>query len=99
MSKKTRVEEVQQLIDLGKEKGFLTYDEVNDALPADMVSSSQLDDVMSMFGDMDIEVLSGIELGEEVVVGPFQALRKLKEWDRIAIDERRQAAADRVRRP
>ncbi len=57
MSKKTRVEEVQQLIDLGKEKGFLTYDEVNDALPADMVSSSQLEDVMSMFGDMDIEVV------------------------------------------
>ncbi|TRO83210.1 RNA polymerase sigma factor RpoD [Trichloromonas acetexigens] len=57
MSKKTRVEEVQQLIDLGKEKGFLTYDEVNDALPADMVSSDQLDDVMSMFGDMDIEVV------------------------------------------
>ena len=57
MSKKTRVEEVQQLIDLGKEKGFLTYDEVNDALPADMVSSDQIDDVMSMFGDMDIEVV------------------------------------------
>jgi RNA polymerase primary sigma factor len=57
MAKKTRVEEVQQLIDLGKEKGFLTYDEVNDALPADMVSSDQLDDVMSMFGDMDIEVV------------------------------------------
>ncbi len=57
MSKKTRVEEVQQLIDLGKEKGFLTYDEVNDALPADMVSSDQLEDVMSMFGDMDIEVV------------------------------------------
>ncbi len=56
-TKKTRVEEVQQLIDLGKEKGFLTYDEVNDALPADMVSSDQLDDVMSMFGDMDIEVV------------------------------------------
>ena len=57
MSKKARVEEVQQLIDLGKEKGFLTYDEVNDALPADLVSSDQLDDVMSMFGDLDIEVV------------------------------------------
>jgi RNA polymerase primary sigma factor len=57
MSKKTSMEEVQQLIDLGKEKGFLTYDEVNDLLPADMVSSDQLDDVMSMFGEMDIEVV------------------------------------------
>jgi RNA polymerase primary sigma factor len=57
MTKKTSIEEVQQLIDLGKEKGYLTYDEVNDILPADMVSSEQLDDVMSMFGDMDIEVV------------------------------------------
>ena len=39
MAKKTSIEEVQQLIDLGKEKGFLTYEEVNDILPADMVSS------------------------------------------------------------
>ena len=57
MAKKTSIEEVQQLIDLGKEKGYLTYDEVNDILPADMVSSEQLDDVMSMFGEMDIEVV------------------------------------------
>lgn len=57
MAKKTNPEEVQQLIDLGKEKGFLTYDEVNDILPASMVSSEQLEDVMSMFGEMDIEVV------------------------------------------
>jgi RNA polymerase primary sigma factor len=57
MSKKTGMEEVQQLIDLGKEKGYLTYDEVNDILPESMVSSDQLDDVMSMFGEMDIEVV------------------------------------------
>jgi len=57
MSKKSGIEEVQQLIELGKEKGFLTFDEVNDALPSDMVSPDQLDDVMSMFGDMDIEVV------------------------------------------
>ncbi len=57
MVKKTNTEEVQQLIDMGKEKGFLTYDEVNDMLPASMVSSDQLEDVMSMFGEMDIEIV------------------------------------------
>ena len=57
MVKKTNPEEVQQLIDMGKEKGFLTYDEVNDMLPASMVSSEQLEDVMSMFGEMDIEIV------------------------------------------
>ncbi len=57
MAKKANPEEVQQLIELGKEKGFLTYDEVNDVLPSDMISSEQLDDIMAMFGDMDIEIV------------------------------------------
>jgi len=35
----------------------LTYDEVNDMLPADIVSPDQIDDVMSLFGEMDIEVI------------------------------------------
>jgi RNA polymerase primary sigma factor len=55
------MDEVKQLIDLGKEKGFLTYDEVNDLLPSDLVSSEQLDDVMSMFGEMDIEVVDSAQ--------------------------------------
>ncbi|MCF6266613.1 MAG: RNA polymerase sigma factor RpoD [Desulfuromusa sp.] len=57
MAKKINPDEIQQLIDMGKEKGFLTYDEVNDMLPANMVSSEQLEDVMSLFGEMDIEVV------------------------------------------
>ena len=60
MAKKS-MDEVKQLIDMGKEKGFLTYDEVNDLLPPDMVSSEQIDDVMSMFGEMDIEVVDSAQ--------------------------------------
>src|ERR671934_2571105 len=56
MAKKS-MDEVKQLIDLGKEKGFLTYEEVNDLLPPDIVSSDQIDDVMSMFGDNDIAIV------------------------------------------
>jgi RNA polymerase primary sigma factor len=48
--------EVQQLIEIGKSKGFLTYDEVNDALPADMVAD-QMDDVLGVLGDEDIEIV------------------------------------------
>src|SRR5919106_3399278 len=54
---KKGMKEVKKLIDLGKEKGYLTYDEVNDMLPADVVSPDQIDDVMSLFGEMDIEVI------------------------------------------
>ena len=57
ISQKKEIKEVKKLIDLGKEKGYLTYDEVNDMLPADVVSPDQIDDVMSLFGEMDIEVI------------------------------------------
>jgi len=55
------IEEVKQLIDMGKEKGFLTYEEVNDLLPPDIVSSEQIDDVMSMFGEMEIEIVDSAQ--------------------------------------
>src|SRR5512140_656003 len=58
---KKNLDEVKQLIDMGKEKGFLTYDEVNDILPPDVVSSEQIDDVMSMFGEMDIEIVDSVQ--------------------------------------
>ena len=57
VAQKKNIKEVRKLIDLGKEKGYLTYDEVNDMLPADIVSPDQIDDVMSIFGEMDIEVI------------------------------------------
>ena len=50
-------------------------------------------------GEMDIEVLGGLQERDEVISGPYQALRTLKEWDRVAIDEKRQAEeASRQRR-
>jgi RNA polymerase primary sigma factor len=60
MAKKS-IEEVKHLIDMGKEKGFLTYEEVNDLLPPDIVSSEQIDDVMSMFGEMEIEIVDSVQ--------------------------------------
>jgi RNA polymerase primary sigma factor len=56
-AQKNEIKEVKKLIDLGKEKGYLTYDDVNDMLPADIVSPDRIDDVMSLFGEMDIEVV------------------------------------------
>jgi RNA polymerase primary sigma factor len=53
---KKNLDEVTQLIDLGKEKGFLTFDEVNDILPPD-IATEQIEDVMGMFGDLDIEIV------------------------------------------
>src|SRR5687768_12860166 len=63
MSEEPRLEELDRLISMGKQKGFLTYDEVNDALPSDIVSLDQLDDIMMMFTSMDIEVVDGNKSG------------------------------------
>ncbi len=49
--------ELQDLISLGKSKGFLTYDEVNNYLPPDVALVEQLDDVISIFGEQDIEIV------------------------------------------
>ena len=53
----TKVTDVKGLIDLGKEKGFLTYDEVNDVLPPEVTSPEAIDDIMVLFNEMDIEIL------------------------------------------
>ena len=63
MSEEPKLEELDRLISVGKQKGFLTYDEVNDALPSDIVSLDQLDDIMMMFGQMDIEVVDSAKAG------------------------------------
>ena len=55
--KEKKVDDVKNLIDLGKEKGFLTYEEVNDVLPPDVTSPEVIDDIMVLFSDMDIEIL------------------------------------------
>ena len=65
--------EVKDLLEAGRQKGFLTYDEVNDALPADIVSSDQIDDVMSMFGDNDIEIVDAQKAAQATEVKPTVA--------------------------
>jgi RNA polymerase primary sigma factor len=57
MSEDTKLGELDRLIATGKQKGFLTYDEVNNALPADLVSFDQLDDIMGKLSSLDIDVV------------------------------------------
>ncbi|KFE72377.1 RNA polymerase sigma factor RpoD [Hyalangium minutum] len=68
--------EVKDLLAAGREKGFLTYDEVNDALPADIVSSDQIDDVMSMFGDNDIEIVDAQKAAQSNEIKPTVAVEE-----------------------
>ncbi|MFA5356457.1 MAG: RNA polymerase sigma factor RpoD [Candidatus Omnitrophota bacterium] len=54
--------DVEKIIVLGKQKGYLTYDEVNDLLPDGVSSSEEIDRILDILGDEDIQV---IENGEE----------------------------------
>jgi len=86
MGKEGKIKEVENLIPMGEEKGFLNFDEGNDLPTSDIVSSDQIDDVLMMFDEMDIDVvedLSGLKVeegkalekdeeeGEEIEVGAF----------------------------
>ncbi|HEX5612720.1 MAG TPA: RNA polymerase sigma factor region1.1 domain-containing protein, partial [Burkholderiales bacterium] len=52
----TRRTRLKNLIKLGKDRGFLTYSEINDHLPDDLVDAEQIEAIISTFGDMGIQV-------------------------------------------
>ena len=52
-------EDIDKLIDTGKEKGYLTYGEVNDLLPGDITSPDEIDDLMTTINTQGIDVLGG----------------------------------------
>jgi RNA polymerase primary sigma factor len=61
---------LKALIKKGKEQGSLTYDEINEALPSEMMSSEMIDDTLMMFDDMDIEVIENDNVAAEKESAP-----------------------------
>jgi RNA polymerase primary sigma factor len=72
-----KYDDIKKLIDTGKEKGYLTYDQVNDLIPQDVQSPDDLEDLLTTIGTQGIDVLEGPkmpsldreeaeELGEDV---------------------------------
>jgi len=54
-----KFDDIKKLIDAGKEKGYLTYSEVNDLIPHDVHSPEDLDDLLTTIGTQGIDVLEG----------------------------------------
>lgn len=66
MKKKTQYsKDLEKIVALGRKKGFLTYDEVNDLLPEDISSSEEIDHLFKILGNEDIQV---VERQEDTVV-------------------------------
>ena len=55
-----KYDQVRQLINMGKERGYLLYDEVNDILPAEVHSSEEIDDLLSTFERYGIDIYEDI---------------------------------------
>ena len=66
--------QLKLLVTRGKEQGYLTYAEVNDHLPEDIVDSDQIEDIIQMINDMGIQVV------EEAPAGPteLEVLQEIK---------------------
>ncbi len=59
-----KYDQVRQLINMGKERGYLLYDEVNDLLPAEVHSSEEIDDLLSTFERYGVEVYEDVSSAE-----------------------------------
>jgi RNA polymerase primary sigma factor len=64
----TRRTRLKNLIKLGKERGFLTYAEINDHLPDDLVDAEQIEAIISTFGDMGIQVYDHAPDQEQLLI-------------------------------
>jgi RNA polymerase primary sigma factor len=70
LSIEEKYDEIKALIALGKEKGYLLYEEINDLLPADVTSAEELDDLFSAFGAAGIEIVDSEKTYRDEKVGP-----------------------------
>jgi RNA polymerase primary sigma factor len=89
----TRRTRLKNLIKLGKDRGFLTYADINDHLPDDLVDAEQIEAIISTFGDMGIQVYDKAPDQEQLLVGPDQPAAAAADDD---VEEQAEAALSTV---
>src|SRR5271157_1199613 len=68
----------EEIINLGKRRGVLTYDEINEALPSEFFSPDELEDLMDVLSDMGVKVVDY----EESILGEEEAEEEVEEYER-----------------
>ncbi len=89
----TRRTRLKNLIKLGKDRGFLTYSEINDHLPDDLVDAEQIEAIISTFGDMGIRVYDQAPDQEQLLISPDQPAGTQTDDD---VEEQAEAALSTV---
>jgi RNA polymerase primary sigma factor len=89
MNKRTHIVSLKRLIDIGKDKGYITYEELNDDLPQEIASSEEdIDDLMMMFEELDIMVI------DEASKEQIEKSKRMQKRQQLKLEERENFRAD-----
>src|SRR5690349_7638834 len=72
-----KIKEIKKLIDMGVQRGYLTYEEVNELMPPEIITPNAIDEIMNLLSENEIEVIDSTkrpreedeEEGEEAPLG------------------------------
>ncbi|MGC8769328.1 RNA polymerase sigma factor RpoD [Calditerrivibrio sp.] len=91
MSKKVKLPDLKPLIALGKEKGFLTFDEINEMIPEDVLLPDILEEILVRLKQLKIDVIDNRNSAAPVIAAPIIEEEEVElddlESDEIMIDE------------
>ncbi|MCX8083969.1 MAG: RNA polymerase sigma factor RpoD [Calditerrivibrio sp.] len=91
MSKKVKLPDLKPLIALGKEKGFLTFDEINEIIPEDVLSPEILEEILVRLKQLKIDVIDNRNSSAPVITSPIIEDEEIEldelETDDLSIDE------------
>jgi RNA polymerase primary sigma factor len=84
-----KYDQVRQLIAMGKERGYLLYDEVNDILPPEVHSSEEIDDLLSTFERYGIDVYEDLSSAKAALAAadPSDSAEPVKEVEHVASED------------
>jgi RNA polymerase primary sigma factor len=84
-----KYDQVRQLIAMGKERGYLLYDEVNDILPPEVHSSEEIDDLLSTFERYGIDVYEDLSSAKAALAAadPSDSTEPVKEVEHVASED------------
>jgi len=90
MGRKGKLAGIDELLEKGRAQGFVTYDELNSALPPDILTGDQIDDVMEIFGEHAIEVVDAFQkaplTGGERLIGEEGVQEEAQEEEEEEVD-------------
>ena len=87
MNKLNFKRDLKKIISLGKQKGFLTYDELNDLLPDDISSTEEIDRIFDLLGSEDIRIVESLQHKEKEREAPQEEAGELSS-EELAVENR-----------